>query len=242
MSARRIRIGRCWARTGSAAKTLSGDPKATASTVLCDIPVGWRGGGVAHYHAAFEEVLILRGSVTLNGARHFVEDDYFYRPADVVHGHAEASDTGCLALIRSNGKLELNLIHDPAEPDEYPRDIPTDARGHVLQLPTADLPWETAPELPGGWEAKRLSLDPQTGAASMLVRIPAGWRSDRPHGHSAGWAAFILEGGLAGDPASFGREEYAAGPAGTGIFGPAHADEACLLMLWLDPVDAPTAR
>ncbi|MEX1147063.1 MAG: DUF4437 domain-containing protein, partial [Sphingomonadales bacterium] len=110
-------------------KVLRYDSHTGHVTSLVDIPEGWHGGGVAHYHNAFEEVYMWSGSVTVGGRHYWHGGDYFYRPAGVVHGHDERSEEGARAIIRSDGPCELLLVHEPAEADEYPLDEITDPRG-----------------------------------------------------------------------------------------------------------------
>src|SRR4051812_17424891 len=66
-------------------KLLGFDEATKHVTSIVGIPAGWVGGGVAHYHHAFEEVYILEGSVTVGGTHYWHKDDYFFRPAHVVH-------------------------------------------------------------------------------------------------------------------------------------------------------------
>lgn len=198
-----------------------------------DIPEGWHGGGIAHYHQAFEEVYILSGSVTLGAGRWFVEGDYFYRPAMVVHGHDEQSITGSLALVRSDGPLALNLIHEPAEPDEYPLED-KDPRGHVLQRPVESVAWQTLDGFPDSWEMRLLSHNVQTGALSAMARIPAGWMSTGPIDHQAPWSAYVIEGILQAGDTILVTGDFADGQAGTGPIGPSSSESGATLLLWFD--------
>lgn len=221
---------------GLRCRTLAGNPQTGAMLNYLDIPKGWRGGGIAHYHAAFEEVLILSGAVTLGADRWFVEGDYFYRPRDVVHGHDERSPEGCIALVRSDGPLVLNLVHEPEHDDEYPI-AHGDPRGHVLQLPVASVDWCTLPGFPAQWDIRPLSLDPETGARTLIARIPQGWSASAPLENRAAWAAYVLEGRV--DLAETGLEagDFAEGAAGTGLAGPFASPEGALVLFWFEALD-----
>jgi len=214
-------------------KVLGFDPRDQHVTALVDIPVGWRGGGIAHYHHAFEEVFMLSGSVTVGGTHYWHAGDYFYRPADIVHGHDERSEEGTLAVIRSDGPLELLLIHDPDEPDEYPRSGPiSDPRGHILQIPTGARPWIDSPDLPEGWRVKPLSADAESGARTMMIRIPQGWSGDTGAGRDTAWEALILNGSLRNETRQFDEGDYCSGPAGVEVFDIRSTDAGCELLVW----------
>jgi hypothetical protein len=197
-----------------------------------EIPVGWHGGGIAHFHHAFEEVYMLAGSVTVGGTHYWHAGDYFYRPADVVHGHDERAEEGATALIRSDGPLPLLLVHDPAETDEYPLPSYDDGRGHLYSLRVADVEWIADAAFPDDWRIRPLSSDARTGARTIMVDIPAGWTatgSARP----AAWEACMLEGALDGEKAAFAPGDYSAGPAGTEVFGAQASAGGCRFILWL---------
>lgn len=222
---------------GLMCKTLAFDEDTRGMLNYLDIPKDWRGGGIAHFHEAFEEVYILEGSVTLGAGRWFVEGDYFYRPGHVVHGHDEQANEGCRALVRSNGPLALNLVHEPAEPDEYPLEK-TDPRGHVLQLPVETVPWTKLAGFPPKWEMRLLSRDPVGGALTVMARVPAGWSSEVPIGHTAPWSLYVLDGGLDMQGEAMGKGDFADGPPGTGPAGPTTSASGATLFLWFDaPVD-----
>ena len=218
---------------GLRVKTLAFDAQTGGMLNYLDIPKDWRGGGVAHFHDAFEEVYILDGAVTLGAGRWFVKGDYFYRPGHVVHGHAEEADEGCHALVRSNGPLTLNLVHEPAEPDEYPLDQ-RDPRGHVLQLPVESVPWAPLDGFPAQWELRRLSHDPSNGAFTAMARVPAGWSSAEPAAHQAPWSLYVLEGAIDMQGTTLPAGDFADGPAGTGPTGPCASRDGATLFLWFD--------
>ena len=222
---------------GLRCKTLAFDEATGGMLNYLDIPKDWRGGGIAHFHEAFEEVYILEGSVTLGAGRWFVEGDYFYRPGLVVHGHDEQANEGCRALVRSDGPLKLNLVHEPAEPDEYPLQR-KDPRGHVLQLPVATVPWQKCEGFPPEWDIRWLSHDPASGALTVMARVPAGWSSDAPIAHAAPWSVYVLDGAIAMEGVTLAAGDFADGAAGTGPCGPAVSPGGATLFLWFDARDA----
>ena len=213
-------------------KVLGHDEASGYITALVEIPKGWHGGGIAHFHHAFEEVFMLAGSVTVGGTHYWRGGDYFYRPGHVVHGHDERAEEGALALIRSDGPLALLLVHEPEEPDEYPLPDYADDRGHLYSLKVADVEWIADPEFPEGWSIRPLSADPRTGARTVMVQVPAGWQgsgSSRP----AAWEASVLSGGIEGEKASFAVGDYSSGLAGTEVFGATACEIGCEFVLWL---------
>jgi quercetin dioxygenase-like cupin family protein len=222
---------------GLMVKTLAKDEETGAMLNYLNIPKDWRGGGVAHFHEAFEEVYILEGSVTLGAGRWFVKGDYFYRPGRVVHGHDEQANEGCRALVRSDGALTLNLVHEPAEPDEYPLEE-FDPRGHILQRPVADVPWVRLDGFPPEWEMRELSRDPKTGALTAMARIPAGW-SGKGAAHRAPFSLYVLEGALTMTGETLETGDFADGPAGTGPMADCAADGGATLFLWFDAAGEP---
>ncbi len=215
-------------------KRLGYDEATGFVTALVDIPVGWHGGGVAHYHHAFEEVFMLEGSVTVGGTHYWRAGDYFFRPAQVVHGHDERSEEGTTALIRSDGPLELLLVHDPVEPDEYPLPACDDGRGHLYSLKVDEVEWIADAEFPAEWRIRPLSKDERTGARTIMVKVPAGWSAEAgSSARPAGWEASVLSGSLSGQKAEFISGDYSAGPAGTEIFGALSSEEGFVALVWL---------
>ncbi len=229
-----------WERLGNHGlrrRLLRHDPQTGYTTSVVDIPQGWRGGGIAHYHHAFEEVYIWSGSVTVGGRHYWRTGDYFYRPALVVHGHDERSEEGAVAIIRSDGPLGLLLVHEPAEDDEYPLQPITDPRGHVKHITIADLAWQTSEDFPAGWRIKPLSADAQSGARTLAVEVPAGWKRgpDRLPGRDTAWEAMVIEGRITGQGLSFEAADYASGPAGMEAFDAEGSATGCTFILWQLP-------
>jgi hypothetical protein len=201
------------------------------ATSLVDIPAGWHGGGIAHFHEAFEEVFMLAGSVTLDGRNYWHGGDYFYRPSHIVHGHDERSEEGATALIRSDGPLELILVHDPLDPDEYPLPAMNDPRGHLKSLPVAEVIGISDSAFPDSWSIRPLSGDPVSGARTLIADVPAGWTgSAAPLG--VAWEAFVLAGAIEGAHRYNAGDYTAAGPDIAPLAATASAGGGTIL-LWL---------
>lgn len=162
-----------------------------AETMVIEIPRGWKGGGIAHYHSAFEEVFVIDGDVTLNGRDDLLRNSYVYRPARVVHGHAESAREGAFAIVRNGGVLDMNFVPEPLQNVEYPLGAIEDGRGLIVHLASADV--RAKPLAPGVFE-KPLSYDHRTKAETSLVSIEAGrtWRTQ----HETAMNLLVIEGAL----------------------------------------------
>lgn len=89
------------------------------------------------------------------------------------------------------------------------------SRPQIEFIQSQGLPWTPDPRfgLGEGVAVKVLSEDDETGAASLLVRYPAGWRFDGgPRG--ADEELLVLDGALQVGEAAFGHLNYAHWPAG----------------------------
>jgi uncharacterized RmlC-like cupin family protein len=213
-------------------KRLGHDPATQHTTSLVEIPQGWHGGGVAHFHEAFEEVLMLSGSVTLDGRHYWHGGDYFYRPAFIVHGHAEQSPEGALCVIRSDGVLELLLVHEPEQDVEYPLPRAADPRGHLFQLPIDTVAGAPDAAFPAEWRIRPLSADPQSGARTLIADIPAGWSGTAaPMG--AAWEAMVLSGAVQGAAHDYAEGDYTAAGADTGVLDARASEGGASVMVWL---------
>lgn len=212
-------------------KVLGHDPQTGHVTSIVGIPVGWRGGGIAHFHEGFEEVLMLEGSVTLDGSHYWREGDYFYRPAQVVHGHDERSEEGALALVRSNGLLALELVHSPDQAVEYPLSGQFDPRGHVFNRPLASVKPVVRDGFPGGWTIQPLSEDPQSGASTIAIRIPAGWSGNAP-ALGVAWEAFVMAGAVHGSGLGYSAGDYSVGEPQTPLLDARSSPEGAHILVW----------
>ena len=81
-----------------------GDPTRGFGSFLCWAPPGWSDHQLMH-HPVFEEAYTLDGNMDYNFGR-LLEGTYFFRPANVKHGHFHAGEEkGVVFLIRVDGQL-----------------------------------------------------------------------------------------------------------------------------------------
>ena len=90
-------------------------------------------------------------------------------------------------------------------------------RGHIEFINARSLEWQNrdfacfSPDI----ETKILSLDQDTGAASVILRIPAGWKHNGPRWLNADEELMVLEGSLEINGKSLDMDCYAFLPAGS---------------------------
>jgi hypothetical protein len=89
------------------------------------------------------------------------------------------------------------------------------ARPHIDYLQSQALPWQPSawPHL-RGCQVKTLSLDPDTGAVSLIVRFPSGWTAATADSLAATEELFVLDGMLELDGRRYGQDCYGWFPAG----------------------------
>lgn len=89
-------------------------------------------------------------------------------------------------------------------------------RPHIEFIAAQVLPWVAGPagEARPEVEAKVLSQDGRTGAASLLLRYPAGFAADTPHWLTATEEFLVLEGELLLNGRAYGTHAYANLPPG----------------------------
>jgi hypothetical protein len=89
------------------------------------------------------------------------------------------------------------------------------ARPHVEFIQSQALPWQPSPwpHLPG-CQTKILSRDPDTGAASAIVRVPPGWSEIREGWLGAGVELFVIEGEIDLNGRQYAQDAYAWLPRG----------------------------
>jgi quercetin dioxygenase-like cupin family protein len=181
-------------------RRLSCDTDTGAMTFVLDIPPGWKGGGVAHYHTCYEEAYVISGDVTLDGKRYYTANEYLYRPGYVVHGHDERSNEGCRALVKVGGHLDMNLVHEPESAEEYALPRAVFDRSLVQFQQRSDLQWVERGEGANHSRRQILSENPANGAVSTLVEFKPGWRGRAgAHYHSFSEEAYIISGDVALD-------------------------------------------
>ena len=107
------------------------------------------------------------------------------------------------------------------------------ARPHVEYLQTQSLAWQPSPwPHLAGCHVKILSRDPVDGAASLLVRFPAGWQSTTPGYLSTSEEIFVLEGALDLNGRRWGQDCYGWFPEGTGHSSRGAPDGAVALVFY----------
>jgi hypothetical protein len=90
------------------------------------------------------------------------------------------------------------------------------SRPHIEFLHAQQLPWGTAPLAPRDWasaSAKLLSRDPDSGACSLLLRLPAGFAATATP-ESRPFECLVIDGSALLDEVPLGLDAYADVPAG----------------------------
>jgi hypothetical protein len=90
------------------------------------------------------------------------------------------------------------------------------ARPHIEFIHAPDLPWQRD-RLPGplaALETKVLSLDADTGACSVILRYPPGYRAEGPQHLTASHEFYVLDGAIVRSGESYGMDCYGYLPAG----------------------------
>jgi Domain of unknown function (DUF4437) len=90
------------------------------------------------------------------------------------------------------------------------------SRPHIEFLHAQQLPWGAAPFEQADWagaSAKVLSRDPDSGACSMLLRLPTGFAATATP-QSRSFECFVIDGSAQLDAAPLGLDAYADVPAG----------------------------
>jgi hypothetical protein len=107
------------------------------------------------------------------------------------------------------------------------------ARPHVEYLQSQSLPWQPSPwPHLAGCHTKVLSRDPVDGAASLLVRFPAGWHNGTPGCLSTSEELFVLEGALDVNGRRWGQDCYGWFPPRFGHSSRAAPDGAVALVFY----------
>lgn len=121
-------------------------------------------------------------------------------------------------------------------------------RQHVEFIQSQAVPWQPCPwPHLSGCQAKILTRDEQTGAASALVRLPPGWGEQREGWLGAGTEMFVVDGTFELNGRQYSQDFYASLPAGYPYRSLATTPGAVVLTffdaepVWLEGVD-PGAR
>src|SRR5262249_15198778 len=109
-------------------------------------------------------------------------------------------------------------------------------RGFVGFINQQDLPWEEfqVNGVASGLKAKTLGRDPKTGAVSLLLSYPPGWRSRANRNYRSGdEEVFVLEGDLTIGERTLTDRCYSFIPAGM-AHGPISTRNGCLALTFFD--------
>lgn len=89
-------------------------------------------------------------------------------------------------------------------------------RPHIEFIQAQVLPWQEGLYAGNrlGADSKTLSVDDESGAASLLIRYPAGWSQNRPGHLKADEELFVLDGALEINGRRYGEYGYGHFPAG----------------------------
>lgn len=107
-------------------------------------------------------------------------------------------------------------------------------RKHIEFIYYDEVPWRPLHiyGLPEGLQIRRLSEDPDDGACSAILRVPAGWRCDVPFVSSAPEQLFVLKGDLTKSYQRYTEQCYAFRPAGA-PHGPMWSETGCeAIVMW----------
>ena len=111
------------------------------------------------------------------------------------------------------------------------------ARPHIEFIQSQVLSWQKG--LPGGHrtdvDSKILSLDPDGGGASLIVRYPPGWRREAAEHFGSDEEIFVLDGALTMGAHTYRPHHYAFLPAGTTRETAAAPDGAVVLTFYSGP-------
>ena len=107
------------------------------------------------------------------------------------------------------------------------------ARSPNRRIVLADLPLQVwvADGLPIGLIIRVVNVDPETGARTLMVDIPAGWEQPVAHWHSADEEFYVLAGELESGKSRYRAGHYVFRPAGS-LHGPTRALAATTLIYW----------
>ena len=154
-------------------------------------------------------------------------------PAGGGKGQDEGAQQGGNCVIRSGGKLELILIHEPAEDDEYVLHPADDGRPLVLDLRTNDMLWGREHLGSGSIGWKVLSLNRRNGDYTVMLDLPTDWSGPLDLDPAITWEWLVIRGGMElGDGSVFGTLDYSFRPAGSVPTEIAGSESGALVLLW----------
>ena len=167
-----------WAKPGPPgiySKLLSRDPETGERTALNRLlpEEGMNPPGAAHYHHTTEELLIVKGRMSFDSQVWLTRQSYCFHPPETVHGFKSAVPEESWFLSRVGKKLDFNFVDEPLQLSPYYVCAEPPARGVVYHAEPAAEVWEEIENA----QRFALSLDPDTGEGSVLLRTKPGWVS-----------------------------------------------------------------
>jgi len=162
-------------------KRLARDPQTGERTALQRaVPdLGQRPPGRAHFHSTYEEILVMRGSMSFDSVQWLQPHGYLYHPPRTVHGFRSALRGETWFLSRVGHDLDFTFVPEPSQTSPYYVGEAAPERGWTYVPDPDSETWPPQAEAVGpfvGAAVRVLSVHPTTGEGSMLVRLPAGWR------------------------------------------------------------------
>lgn len=230
---------------GLYSRLLSRDEDTGARTALQRIVPGdgYVPPQTAHYHHTYEEIIGVAGCFSFDSRRWVKPYTYVFHPPRTVHGFASAVREESMFLSRVGRDLDFNFVHEPDHDDLYTVEGPEPSRkAQALDDHEALTGMAPASFLGGDVLARVLSIDPEGGEGSALVRMGQGWFSrDRTLDHYV--EMFIMAGGLqvGGEPAREGHA-YFFYPPGEAIDLLAAGDDVIAYVNFGGPIGLHNAR
>jgi hypothetical protein len=155
---------------------------------------------VAHYHQTFEELFVVQGRMSFDSELWLTPYSYCWHPPGTVHGFKSSVPEETWFISRVGEPLQFTYVENPPQKKPYAVDGSPPARScayHAVAQSAAG--WEPIANAMGEVTALSyvLSLDPQTGAGSVMVRYQPGWVSTETNAYTElAEEIFVLEGAL----------------------------------------------
>lgn len=167
-----------WAQPGPPgiySKLLSRDPETGERAALNRLVPedGMNPPGAPHYHHTTEELLIVKGKMSFDSQAWLTPQSYCFHPPETVHGFKSAVAEESWFLSRIGRELDFNFVEEPQQLSPY-YVCETPPERAVVYHPT---PMTEAWDKVENADRFVLSLHPQTGEGSVLLRTHAGWTS-----------------------------------------------------------------
>jgi hypothetical protein len=201
---------------GLYSRLLSRDVETGARTALQRIVPddGYTPPQTAHFHHTYEEIIGISGCFSFDSRRWVKPCTYVFHPPRTVHGFASAVRDESMFLSRVGRDLDFNFVEHPSHDDLYLVEGPPPSRGPGALEDFESRDADSSIQLLGGdVRARILSADPETGEGSALVKVPAGWASQKET--SAHYLElFVIEGaiGVDGGPEKAGLAYFSYPP------------------------------